>query len=152
MLYYQWYQEDTDILGGYSTYEEHYHHVHTTIVANESKYCEADVDNIDIDENGPSEHLWSNIVPNTEDNRSYFCKKVASHSQKLHKIIYMTMLIFSIKEYMIVVYCCDLKVLLINKRFLLMNIDSLYEISILNNELLLCIIVDCTKTLHVLAL
>ena len=35
MLYYPWYQEDTDILGGYSTYEEQYHYVHATIVANE---------------------------------------------------------------------------------------------------------------------
>ena len=38
MLYFPWYNEDTDLLGGYATYEEHYRHVHATVVANESKY------------------------------------------------------------------------------------------------------------------
>ena len=71
MLYYLWYQEDTDIFDGYSTYEEYYHHVRATIVANESKFSEADVDDIDIDENGQPEHLLGNIAPNTEDNRSH---------------------------------------------------------------------------------
>ena len=73
MLYYPGYNEDTDILGGYSTYEEHYCHVYATVVANESKYSEADID--DIDENGPPEHLWGNIAPNTEDNRSRYLQE-----------------------------------------------------------------------------
>ena len=53
MLYYPWYNEQTDLLGGYSTYEEHYRHVHSTVVANESKYSQADVDDVNIDEDGP---------------------------------------------------------------------------------------------------
>ena len=72
MLYYPWYNEQTDLLGDYSTYEEHYRHVHSTVLANESKYSQADVDDVDIDENNPPEHLWSQIAPCTEENRSRF--------------------------------------------------------------------------------
>lgn len=39
------------------------------------KFNEADVDDIDIDENGSPEHLWGNIAPNTEDNRSYYLQE-----------------------------------------------------------------------------
>ena len=56
MLYYPWYDEQADLLGGYSTYEEHYRRVHSTVLANESKYSQADVDDVDIDENGLPEH------------------------------------------------------------------------------------------------
>ena len=55
-LYYPWYNEQADLLGGYSTYEEHYRHVHNIVHANESKYTKADVEDIDIDEDGPPEH------------------------------------------------------------------------------------------------
>ena len=70
MLYYPWYNEQTYLLGSYSTYEEHYRHVHSTVVANESKYSQADVDDVDIDEDGPPEHLWNYIAPSTEESRS----------------------------------------------------------------------------------
>ena len=70
MLYYPWYNEQTDLLGGYSTYEEYYRHVHSTVVANESKYSQADIDDVDIDEDGPPEHLWSYIAPSTEESRT----------------------------------------------------------------------------------
>ena len=30
MLYYPWYNEQADLLGGYLTYEEHYQHVHSS--------------------------------------------------------------------------------------------------------------------------
>ena len=43
-------------------------HVHSTVVANESKYSQADVD-VDIDEDGPPEHLWNYIAPSTEESR-----------------------------------------------------------------------------------
>ena len=36
MLYYPWYNEQTDLLGGYSSYAEHYRHVSTDVYANES--------------------------------------------------------------------------------------------------------------------
>ena len=70
MLYYPWYNEQTDLLGSYSTYEDHYRRVHSTVVANESKYSQADIDDVDIDEDGPPEHLWSYIAPSTEQSRS----------------------------------------------------------------------------------
>ena len=39
--------------------------VHT----NEARYTVEDVDDMDIDENGPPEHLWDSIAPSTEENR-----------------------------------------------------------------------------------
>ena len=70
MLYFPWYNEDTDLLGGYATYEEHYRHVHTIVVANESKYSQIDVEDIEVDEDGPPEHVWADIAPSTEEGRS----------------------------------------------------------------------------------
>ena len=61
MLYYPWNDEHSDLLGGYSTYEEHYRHVCHVVHANECKYTQANVEDIDIDEDGPPEHLWSSI-------------------------------------------------------------------------------------------
>ena len=34
MLYYPWYDEQRDLLGSYSTYEEHYRHVHDVVQIN----------------------------------------------------------------------------------------------------------------------
>ena len=44
--------------------------MHPTVVANESMYSQADVDDVDIDENGPPEHVWGYIAPSTEKIRS----------------------------------------------------------------------------------
>ena len=70
MLYFPWYSENTDLLGGHSTYEEHYHHVHAIILANESKYSQSAVEDIQIDEDGPPEQVWNQIAPNTEQSRA----------------------------------------------------------------------------------
>ena len=70
MLYYPWYSESTDLLGDYSTYEEHYQHVQAIVHTNEQKYCKNEVDNVHLDENGPPEHLWSQIAPCTEEARA----------------------------------------------------------------------------------
>ena len=70
MLYYPWYNEHTDLLGGYSSYAEHYRHVSTDVHTNESKYTKADIEDVDVDEDGPPEHLWSNIAPSTEEGRA----------------------------------------------------------------------------------
>ena len=83
MLYHPWYDEQADLLCGYSTYEEHYRHVHATVVANESKYSQADIEDIDIDENGPPEHLWSHIAPSTEETRS---QSLAEGSEPLTEV------------------------------------------------------------------
>ena len=66
MLYFPWFNESTDLLGGYSTYEEHYNHVKSTITGNEKKYTLADVNSMQIDENNVPEHVWNQIAPNTE--------------------------------------------------------------------------------------
>ena len=58
-----------DLLGSYSTYEKHYRHVHDVVHTNTSRYNQDEVDNIDIDEDGPPEHLWSHIAPSTEESR-----------------------------------------------------------------------------------
>ena len=65
MLYYPWY-ESTDLLGSYATCEEHYQHVQAIVHTNERKYCNSEIGNVSIDENGPPEHLWSQIAPCTE--------------------------------------------------------------------------------------
>ena len=70
MLYFPWYDEHSDILGGYETYKEHYSQVKSLVLANEDKYTKADVENVDIDENGPPEHVWSQIAPSTEETRA----------------------------------------------------------------------------------
>ena len=44
--------------------------VHATVVANESKYSQTDVEDIEVDEDGPPEHVWADIAPNTEEGRS----------------------------------------------------------------------------------
>ena len=62
-MYYQWYSEQTDLLGSYETYEQHYQHVQSIVSTNEQKYCNSEVDNVNIDENGPPEHLWSQLAP-----------------------------------------------------------------------------------------
>ena len=38
--------------------------------ANESKYTKADIEDVDVDQDGPPEHLWSNIAPSTEECRA----------------------------------------------------------------------------------
>ena len=40
------------------------------LLTNEDKYTKADVENVDIDENGPPEHVWSQIAPSTEESRA----------------------------------------------------------------------------------
>ena len=57
---------------GYSTYEQHYNHVKSLVVTNENKYSQTDVDNVDIDEDGPPQHLWSQIAaPNDKPELSH---------------------------------------------------------------------------------
>ena len=48
MLYYPWNTEQTDLLGGYQTYEEHYNQAQAVIHINEQKYCKSEVDNVNI--------------------------------------------------------------------------------------------------------
>ncbi len=66
MLYYPWFNESNDLLGGYSTYEDHYNHVKHIITTNEQKYTLANIDGLEIDENNIPEHAWNMIAPNTE--------------------------------------------------------------------------------------
>ena len=40
----------------------------TDVYANE--YTKADIEDVDIDEDGPPEHLWSNIAPSAEESRA----------------------------------------------------------------------------------
>ena len=69
MLYYPWFDEHTNLLGGYPSYEAYNRHVCDTIHTNEAKYTIEDVNDVDVDENGPPEHLWDSITPSTEENR-----------------------------------------------------------------------------------
>ncbi len=70
MLFYPWYNESTDLLADYSTYEEHYYHVKQTVVDNEQKYTLADIEGLEIDENNIPDHAWNHIAPNTESTQA----------------------------------------------------------------------------------
>ena len=83
MLYYPWYDEHADLLGGYESYEEHYMHVKSIVLTNERKYSQTDIEDVDIDENGPPEHLWSQIAPSTEESRS---RSLAEGSESLTEV------------------------------------------------------------------
>ena len=83
MLYYPWYDEEADLLGGCATYEEHYRLVHDVVHDNESKYTREDIDDLEIDEDGPPEHLWSNTAPSTEEGRVH---AMAEGSEKLTEV------------------------------------------------------------------
>ena len=52
-----------------TTYETHYNHVKSVVLANENKYIEAVVNELDIDQNDPPEHLWNQIAPSTAERR-----------------------------------------------------------------------------------
>jgi hypothetical protein len=69
MLYYPWRNEDNDIIGGYETYEEHYNNVQHIIKINELKYNELAVNDVEYNESGPPEHIWSYIAPGNEESR-----------------------------------------------------------------------------------
>ena len=55
MLYYPWFDEQADLLGGYETYEQHYSHVKNIVQANDTKYTKEDIEGMDIEDNGPPE-------------------------------------------------------------------------------------------------
>ena len=83
MLYYPWFDEEADLLGRYATCEEHYRHVKTIVQTNESKYTKADIDDIQVDEGGPPEHLWNSIAPSTEESRM---QSMAEGSEQLTEV------------------------------------------------------------------
>ena len=66
MLYYPWYTEASDLLGGYESYEEHYNHVLTVITENESKYTAANIENASYDEDNCPQHAWDELAPGAE--------------------------------------------------------------------------------------
>ena len=66
MLYYPWYDEEKDLLGGYASYVEHYEQVRAVVIENENKYTDEDTDSIDVDDDNRPEHAWCQIAPSTE--------------------------------------------------------------------------------------
>ena len=76
MLYYPWFDEQAGLLGSYSSYQAHYRHVLT----NESKYTK---ETIDVDKDGPPEHLWNSIAPSTEEHRLH---SIAEGSEQLTEV------------------------------------------------------------------
>ena len=69
MLYYPWYNEDSDLLGGFTTYEEHYNNVLPIIITNENKYNAANVENINLDDVDNPQHGWDQLAPSNEHHR-----------------------------------------------------------------------------------
>ena len=67
MLYFPWYDEEHDLLCGYSSYAEHYQNVLSIVQKNEKRYTVVEVDSINVDEDSRPEHAWCQIAPSTED-------------------------------------------------------------------------------------
>ena len=71
MLYYPWRDEYRDLISTFvATYEEHYNNVQTLVLGNETKYNLTSDESVQYDEEGPPEHLWADIAPSTEENRT----------------------------------------------------------------------------------
>ena len=70
MLYFPWFDEATDLLGGYATFEEHYFHVQAVVLANERKYTQEHVNEIQLSDSGPPQHAWDQLAPGTEANQA----------------------------------------------------------------------------------
>ena len=83
MLYYPWFNEQADLLGGYETHEQHYRHVKSLVETNERKYTKADIEDVQVDEDGPPEHLWNSIAPSTEESR---LQSIAEGSEQLTEV------------------------------------------------------------------
>ena len=83
MLYFPWFDEATDLLGDYATFEEHYFHVQSVVLANERKYTQEHVDEIQLSDNGPPQHAWDQLAPGTEANRA---NSLAEGSQSLTEV------------------------------------------------------------------
>ena len=73
MLYYPWYKEDTDLLGGFSTYEEHYNNVKPTVLANENVFTVSDVGDTQVDMDSRPEHVWDQLAPSTQEGQHRAC-------------------------------------------------------------------------------
>ena len=100
--------------------------VHSTVAANESKYSQANIDDVDMDEYGPPEHLWSYTAPSTEESRS---QSLAEGNESLIEVSQEDLrdnanLMTSTTT---ASYMCGLKVLPIDKRSPLTNIGNYSE-------------------------
>ncbi len=56
MLYYPWYSEEIDLLGGFPTCQ------------NEQNYTREEVENVLVDEDDRPEHAWCQLAPTTNSN------------------------------------------------------------------------------------
>ncbi len=125
MLYYPWLNETTNLLGGYSTYEEHYNHVKPIIVAYEQKYTLADIEGLEVDENNIPEHAWNQIAPNTESTQAQ-SRAVHKVWNTLLKCPKKTLMIIPISLHLqvMVVYIQGLKLQPTSKKFHPVNIEN----------------------------
>ena len=71
MLYYPWYDEESDLLGGCASYAENYELVRAVVIENENKYTDEDIENVSVDEDNRPEHAWCQIAPSTEASNAH---------------------------------------------------------------------------------
>ena len=57
--------------------------MHDVVQTNASRYTQDEVEDIDIDEDGRPEHLWSHIAPSTEDSRA---RSLAEGSEQITEL------------------------------------------------------------------
>ena len=83
MLYFPWYNEQSDLLGGYSTYQEHFHHVQRIVLHNEAKYTKSDLEEIDFNDLENPEHAWHLLAPSTESSTAHL---LSEHAETLTNV------------------------------------------------------------------
>lgn len=67
MLYFPWWNEETDLLG---SFKEHYEVVQRIVLDNENKYTLANVEDIEVFLDNAPDHPWNLLAPSTEANRA----------------------------------------------------------------------------------
>ena len=74
MLYLPWRNEDTDILGGYMTFQARYDDLSDDVLTNEQRYSQnatiIDDAYSQLQQQGPPQHAWDQLAPGAEDQQA----------------------------------------------------------------------------------
>ena len=87
-MYYPWYDENTDILGGYASFAGHYDIVKRIVGDNEQKYTAEKVDDMCIDEDSRPENAWCNKIAHCTEDSDTCVAGQGVKEQDLLRLIY----------------------------------------------------------------
>ena len=81
MLYYPWYDEQREVLGGYDNYDQHYQHVQAIVPTNEQQYCHDGVHIVDSIQDEPVESQQKDLDKATKWKSCWKLQPSSSHQQ-----------------------------------------------------------------------